>query len=271
MAPCAAQHDGNRRFASSTTALNKSGRGRPRSQGKRLTFEVQNSDHSPRLRKTRARSGTAGVLARSWGFDDTAMTFENAHTGPPARHSRGYLPHWEAGEVAQSITFRLADSLPTALLERWRAELEGMPDEERDNERRKRIERALDSGHGSGALAKFAIGELVERALLQFDAERYRLHAWCIMPNHVHVLVTPLGERKLSSILHSWKSFTSKKANVLLHREGVFWAPEYFDRAVRDAPHFTNAVDYIAMNPVKAGLCAKPENWRFSNSWRGRI
>ena len=190
----------------------------------------------------------------------------------PEWHSRGYLPHWEAGEVPQSITFRLADSLPTTLLERWRNELENLPEEEANLERRKRIETALDQGHGSGALSKAAIGDLVEHALLHFDADRYRLHAWSIMPNHVHALATPLHGWTLSAITHSWKSFTAKRANAMLRQEGVFWAPEYYDRAIRDEAHYVNALRYIAMNPVKAGLCAKPEDWRYSSSWdRGHL
>jgi putative DNA methylase len=168
----------------------------------------------------------------------------------PVWHSRGYLPHWEAGEVAQAITFRLADSLPTELLDRWEVQLETLTNSARDHERRKRIEQALDSGCGSGALTNPAVGELVENALLYFDGERYRLHAWCVMPNHVHVLVTPLQAETLSAIMHSWKSFTSKKANALLQQQGAFWAPEYFDRAIRDAAHYANALEYIAMNPV---------------------
>ena len=188
---------------------------------------------------------------------------------PPAWHSRGYIPHWEAGEVAQSITFRMADSLPRTLLERWRVELDAMPNAARDQERRMRIEQALDSGHGCGALARTDVGELVEDALLHFDAERYRLHAWCLMPNHVHVLITPLSERTLSAIVHSWKSFTAKKANVLLRAEGAFWAQEYFDRAIRDHVHYSNVVEYFAMNPVTAGLCGKAGSWRFSSSWSG--
>jgi putative DNA methylase len=189
----------------------------------------------------------------------------------PVWHSRGYLPHWEAGEVAQAITFRLADSLPAALLARWENQLETLANSARDYERRKRIERALDSGHGSGSLSKPAIGEMVENALLHFDAERYRLHAWCVMPNHVHVLATPMDGSRLSDILHSWKSFTAKKANALLVRKGAFWAQEYFDRAIRDAVHYANAVEYFAMNPVRAGLCGAPEAWRFSSSWSGRV
>ena len=92
-------------------------------------------------------------------------------------HSRGYLPHWEAGETPQSITFRLHDSLPRELLERWRGELSYLGEAEQQLERRKRIEAALDTGHGECSLRRPEIGALVENALLHFDGERYRLHA----------------------------------------------------------------------------------------------
>jgi putative DNA methylase len=184
-------------------------------------------------------------------------------------HSRGYLPHWEAGEVPQSITFRLADSLPGNLLDQWREELNALSITKIDIERRIRIEHALDRGHGTAYLSDPSIAEIVERAFLRFDADRYRLHAWSIMPNHVHVVVSPLNDWTLSSIAHSWKGFTASKANALLHRKGAFWAPEYYDRVIRDRVHFDNAIAYVIMNPVKAGLCARPEDWRFSSAWPG--
>jgi len=184
-------------------------------------------------------------------------------------HSRGYLPHWEAGEVPQSITFRLADSLPSKVLEQWRDELKTLPDDKGNLERRIRIEHALDRGHGSAVLSDPRIADLVERTFLRFDAERYRLHAWSIMPNHVHVVATPLAQWSLSSITHSWKSFTASKANVVLARKGAFWAPEYYDRVIRDEVHYDAALSYVAMNPVKAGLCRRPEDWRYSSSWSG--
>jgi REP element-mobilizing transposase RayT len=185
-------------------------------------------------------------------------------------HSRGYLPHWEAGEIPQSITFRLADSLPAALLQRWADEFAHLAEDEAAAKRRVRIERALDSGHGHASLLVPAVAELVENALLYFDGERYRLHAWTVMPNHVHVLATPRPEQSLSAILQAWKSFTARRANGILARDGSFWAPEYFDRAIRDKAHYSNALAYIAMNPVKAGLCGAPEDWRFSSAWKGR-
>jgi len=184
--------------------------------------------------------------------------------------SRGYLPHWEAGEVSQSLTFRLGDSLPTAVLEQWRAELARLPEGAATLERRIRIEHALDRGHGEAWLADARIAETVEQALLHFDGERYRLQAWAIMPNHVHAIATPLGNWTLDKIVHSWKSFTATKANAVLGRDGGFWAREYFDRAIRDDIHYSNAVSYVVSNPVKAGLCKRPEDWRFSSSWDRR-
>ena len=181
-------------------------------------------------------------------------------------HSRGYLPHWEAGETPQAITFRLADSLPSVLLKRWTDDLRHLPDDDAAMKYRARIEQALDAGHGEGTLQIPPVAALVEAAFLYFDASRYRLQAWVIMPNHVHVLITPLGTHTLSRIMQSWKSFTAKKANAVLGRSGAFWAPEYFDRAIRDEAHQANAVAYFAMNPVKAGLCNEPEQWRYSSA-----
>jgi REP element-mobilizing transposase RayT len=188
----------------------------------------------------------------------------------PTWHSRGYLPHWEAGEVAQSITFHLADSLPAVVLNQLSDELKRFAEDDQNLKRRIRIEEALDRGRGCAALRNPDVAEIVENALLHFDSQRYRLHAWCIMPNHVHVLATPLADWTLSQITHTWKSFTSKKVNAILGKTGSFWAAEYYDRAVRDTAHFATAVEYIAANPVKAKLCVRPEKWRFSNSWSER-
>jgi REP element-mobilizing transposase RayT len=199
------------------------------------------------------------------------MMADGMMLGTPGQwRSRGYLPHWEAGETAQMIGFRLADSLPAALLERWQVELDQLPEGDATLERRKRIEAALDAGHGEAWLGDGRVAETVERALLHFDVERYRLHSWVVMPNHVHVMATPLGRWSLADIVHSWKSFTAKEANAILKRSGPFWAREYFDRAIRDEAHHSNAVSYIEANPVRAGLCRSPEDWRYSSAWSGR-
>lgn len=184
-------------------------------------------------------------------------------------HSRGYLPHFDGGAIPQSITFRLADSLPTVQLREWESELKVLRLQEAESERRRRIEEYLDKGTGEVWLARASIAKLVEQALLCFDGQRYRLHGWVVMPNHVHVMITPRQGNELSRILHSWKSFTANKANGLLGRTGAFWQEEYFDRFVRDEEHFARALKYIEFNPVKAGLSEAPESWQFSSAaWR---
>ncbi len=187
---------------------------------------------------------------------------------PPAARwrSRGYLPHFEGGSIPQFVTFRLADSLPSELLEQWRAELHRLPEREASAERRRRIEQWLDQGAGHAWLGDPRVASLVEEALLRLDGERYQLHAWVVMPNHVHVLFTPGHGWSLSAILHSWKSFTSKRANRILARCGKFWQEEYFDRYIRDQQHFQRAVEYIELNAVKVGLCELRQQWRFGSA-----
>jgi len=185
---------------------------------------------------------------------------------PPGWYSRGYLPHFDGGPIAQTVTFRLCDSLPQSLLEGWREGLAHRPKKEAEVERRKRIEAYLDRGEGSSWMNDARIAGKVQEALLFFDGQRYCLQAWVVMPNHVHALLTPGEGRELGQILHSWKSFTSNECNKLLRRTGEFWQKESFDRYVRDERHYDNAVVYIENNPVKAGLCKKPEDWPWSSA-----
>ena len=222
------------------------------------------------LCKKPKRKRALRVLGTPLGAQASSLPKEDAGKMPALPgspwHSRGYLPHFEGGEIAQSITFCLHDSLPATLRAEWADELERLPDTEQKLHRRKRIEAALDGGHGACFLANPRIARLVVDALRRFDGERYRLHAWCVMPNHVHVLATPLGRYRLSSMVHSWKSFTANQANKQLGRSGSFWMQEYFDRAIRNEHHFKTAVEYIEHNPVKAGLCDAPADWPWSSA-----
>jgi REP element-mobilizing transposase RayT len=184
--------------------------------------------------------------------------------------SRGYLPHFDHSGLIQSITFRLADSLPRAMLEQSMHELTRLPEDQRSIEQERRIAEWLDRGLGMCYLRDPRVAELVENALLHFDAQRYRLMAWCVMPNHVHTLVEMREEFPLVSIVHSWKSFTSNAANRLLGSSGEFWMREYHDRFIRNADHFENVKRYIESNPIKAGLLVAIDEWRWSSAWRGR-
>jgi putative DNA methylase len=182
-------------------------------------------------------------------------------------HNRGYLPHFDGGSIPQSITFRLFDSLPKIIIEEWSHELARQGSAERDTEMRRRISAYLDQGQGSCYLKDPRVARLVQDAILYFDQDKYLLSAWVVMPNHVHLVTTPLPGKRLARIMQSLKSFTAKEANKLLAREGTFWMPDYFDRYVRNEKHFTRAVEYVENNPVKAGLCRTPEDWPFSSAW----
>lgn len=168
------------------------------------------------------------------------------------------------------------DSLPQSLLAQWREELrrkqtsEVQPSaDDAQRERRQRIHDALDRGYGSCFLRDDRLAKVVEDALLHFDGARYALHAWCVMPNHVHTLFTPCGGFNMSTIVHSWKSFTAHECNKILKRTGKFWEREPFDRYIRNQRHFRNALTYIENNPVKAGLCDEPKDWPWSSArWR---
>ena len=182
---------------------------------------------------------------------------------PRRWRSRGHLPHIDAPGLLQSVTFHLGDSLPAAALRRLLAETE-----DDDAERLRRIERLLDAGHGACHLARPHIATLVEDALLHFDEQRYRLVAWVVMPNHVHLLSETLPGYPLAGVVQGWKSFTAKEANCLLGRTGPFWARDYYDRYIRDDHHLAAVVRYIERNPVKAGLVAEPEDWPFGSARR---
>jgi len=166
-------------------------------------------------------------------------------------HSRGHLPHFDSQDVVQFVTFRLADSLPkeAALRLRDAAQPESLRDE------------FLDRGWGACWLRDDRIAEIVEQAFLLLDAERYWLHAWTIMPNHVHVLLSVLPGRPLGDIVSSWKRFTAREANIVLGRAGAFWQVDYWDRFIRNEEHFSATESYIDLNPVKAGLVAEAHLW----------
>ncbi len=207
--------------------------------------------------------------------------------------SRGYLPHLDQPGLVQAITFRLVDSVPEKIVMGWVLELgladggngdagretkgeaggtpavpggTGFPKLKREVELRKRLATYEDAGHGKCWLGQARVAEMVQGALQHFDGARYRMLAWCVMPNHVHVLIESMPGWPLANVVHAWKSFSANRANELLGRTGAFWFRDYYDRYIRDARHFAKAMDYIEQNPVKAGLVAMPKLWPFSSA-----
>ena len=178
--------------------------------------------------------------------------------GSPAAHrgwhERGYLPHWDVGAVVQAITYRLADSLPKHV------ELD-----------RRRCQSLLDQGRGSCILLRPDLARVVIESWHHFNGSRYRLHAWVVMPNHVHLVATILDGHPLSRIVPSWKSYTAHRLRVVTGATGRIWHPDYWDRVIRDEAHFVAAVEYVEASPVTAGLVPQPCAWPFSSAAAGQF
>jgi REP element-mobilizing transposase RayT len=211
-----------------------------------------------------------GPRRRASGSHQSAIQ-EN---GVPRWHSRGYLPHFESAQATQHVTFHLADSLPRTALLGLEFEINTLPIEKGDVERRKRMDAWIDAGHGSCLLRRPAIAGIVQGSLLIFDSRRYRLLAWVVMPNHVHALFQPMDGWTIAKIVASWKKFTARKICDEQRSNGEelatpVWHREYWDRYIRDRKHLEQAIQYIHLNPVKAGLVAKPESWRWSSAYPG--
>lgn len=184
---------------------------------------------------------------------------KDAHRG---WHSRGYLPHFDQAGLVQMITFRLHDSLPKAV---WLKIQQEHPDPA-DHRRVEVVDSFLDDAHGECWLRQPRVAELVQNCLLHFDGGRYRLLAWVVMPNHVHVVIEQACGFELGKVVQSWKSFSAHAVNKLLGRTGRFWQPDYFDRVIRDEKHLQDVVLYVHYNPVKAKLAARMEDWPYSSA-----
>ncbi|MEK7217993.1 MAG: transposase [Patescibacteria group bacterium] len=197
---------------------------------------------------------------------------------PQNIHKRygAYLPHWTKPGGIYAVNFRLGDSVPQKQLEQWRGERDDIVKTAKALKRelapRERlrlmqlhtesIEQYLRSGRGVCWLKREDIAEVVADALRHFEGERYRLFAWCIMPNHVHVDVQPLGTHTLPSILQSWKGFSAWRANKLLDRTGPFWLPEYYDHLIRNADDLRYRMEYTWSNPELAGFHGWKWRWK---------
>ena len=195
-----------------------------------------------------------------------------------------YLPHWTSDGSTYAVCFRLADALPTEVLRGWREERAALLAEAADGMGRfvpgvgerlrelfsARIESLLDAGAGACWLREPVVADCLAKSLHHADGVRYRLDAWCVMPNHMHVLMKSHPRRELPEIIRSWKGFTARTANRLLGRDGPFWQAEYYDHLIRDEGDFVRSVEYVLQNPLKAGLV----DWRWvwaSDEARKRI
>jgi REP element-mobilizing transposase RayT len=164
--------------------------------------------------------------------------------------SRGYQPHWELPGATYFITYRVHDSLPLYVIDRLKQERRRL-DKSADAHAAflARIDAELDAGCGSAPFHDPALASIVAENLQYFAGSRYDLYAWCVMPNHVYVVVQPFEGESLAAIVHSWKSYTAHRS-----QRPTLWAREYYDRIVRDWRHLERVIAYVRGNPAKARL-----------------
>ncbi|MDX1523893.1 MAG: transposase [Anaerolineae bacterium] len=195
---------------------------------------------------------------------------------------RRNLPHIQPPGATLFVTFRLANSVPKAVMDALYAEsleieniLKNISDETERAKRRyqeqKRLfgkwDKVLDAAEeGPVWLQEPEIARLVADSIHYRNHKVYDLEAFCIMPNHVHMVFTPLVKEEkeyhsLSAIMHSLKLYTSREANDLLQRNGGFWQHENYDHVVRDEAEQNRIITYVLNNPVKAGLVQYWEEW----------
>ena len=194
--------------------------------------------------------------------------FPKTSFGEVKIRERGRLPHWKKEDGIYFVTFRLADSIPKHVLDSIKAEkestlkvLENLNRKLSISEEKKiealfseKIQEYLDNGHGACILKRAEIAEIAADSIKHFNGQRYDILAWCVMPNHVHVVFRAKNRNKLEYIVHSWKSFTAHEINKVLGTEGEVWQREYYDHLVRDEEDLDRVIDYVLDNPIKANL-----------------
>jgi REP element-mobilizing transposase RayT len=172
---------------------------------------------------------------------------------------RRRLPHYHSLGQPIFVTWRLHGSLPANRT---------LPPPTTSGQAFVAMDRLLDNARtGPLYLRRADIATVVVEAIHYREREQhYQLHSYVVMPNHVHLLVTPLAE--VSKVMQSLKRFTAREGNRILGLTGkAFWQDESYDRLVRDKMEFQRIADYIEMNPVKCGIAAAPEEFPWSSAW----
>ena len=249
--------------------------------------------------------------------------FEHFRMPDTERVTHGDLPHWYKPGHAHFVTYRLADSIPLVRLKEWQATRQNRIDQPVPNgvtpsQHRARAHKLfyktydeyLDKHANVRWLEQDSVADVIRENLYHHHGNRYELLAWCVMPNHVHIVIQPFetelasvvrgcaGESDagsvshvadaasigtthqipfsdevsdnrsiLTRIMHSLKSYTANRANAILGREGRFWQRESYDHWIRDIEELERIVEYVRTNPVAAGLCHAPQEWRFSSAY----
>jgi putative DNA methylase len=181
-------------------------------------------------------------------------------------HHKRNLPHYYPSEAILFVTWRLFDSLPLSRMavantsrDAGKAFLEN--------------DRLLDhSTDGPLWLRHPAVASVVAATLQRGHIEYglYKLHAWVIMPNHVHTVMQPHPSRSLPRIMRWVKGSSARAANLVLGRTGKpFWQYESYDHCVRSDDELNRIIHYVERNPVVAGLAEAIDDWPWSSASAG--
>ena len=203
------------------------------------------------------------------------------------------LPHYQPPDATFSVTFRLAGSLPVQVVammqqERKAAEhrVAGIQNRQKRyaeyyEYQREYFEKFDSLLHGTSTgprwLADDRVAGIVSDSLRFMDQNQWDLLCYCIMPNHIHLICSmPPAVRKwyhgiLTDLLQSTKKFSARKSNIILGRSGPFWHQESYDHVIRNGDELERTVWYIVNNPVKAGLAAAWEDWKWTYVKKGLL
>ena len=194
------------------------------------------------------------------------------------------LPHYQPEYGIFVITFRLAFSLPKKIVETLKKEkeefernisiLKGKKLQDHKNMFGRKYFETFDTfldkySKSPMWLSIDSIAIKVKESLHFMDNKMYELFAYCIMPNHVHLMIKPLRKSinivySLANIMYSLKRFTANKCNRLLERKGQFWHNESYDHCIRDDKDFEYQLCYLLNNPIKAKLIDETKMWKHS-------
>ncbi len=205
------------------------------------------------------------------------ISIQNQKSGYKAHN----LPHYFDSEKPVFITYRLKFTLPGRIMDRfakrkqeWLDDQANASPQDKQNTHNKKdglhfawFDELLGKADDiPQVLHEKDITDIIASSFQHFNELRYKLLAYCIMPNHVHVLFLPINCADgsvfpVSRIIYSWKRYSANQINRILKRKGALWQQESYDHVVRNEAEMMNVVNYIIQNPVKAGLVDSWQQW----------
>ncbi len=194
------------------------------------------------------------------------------------------LPHYHLKNQSYSITWMLASALPGTVLKNMQLKYDNLKSSHFElKKNKKEIQKTITRNYlkhfdenlhsiktGNYFLRMPEIAHIVAESIHYWDTKRYDLIAYCIMPNHVHTVLTTYDKDEqgksiyLQDILESIKKFSARECNKALNRRGKFWQHESFDRIIRDREDLYWTLSYVLENPIKAGFCMSWEEYKWN-------